>query len=72
LTELRFSRALYAGPSVEEAVKAFAGFAEFTLADEPAHWVVKVVAGAEPREQKVARELANHALGLTIRARGKP
>ena len=68
MTELRFDRTLYAGPAVDEAVKAFAGFAQFTLAEEAAHWVVRVEG---ERAVEVARELANWALGSTIKARGR-
>lgn len=68
MTELKFDRSLYAGPSVDEAAKAYAGFAELTLAEEPAAWVVRVDG---PRQREVARELSNYALGLTIRARGQ-
>jgi hypothetical protein len=68
VTELKFDRTLYAGPSVDEAVKAYAGFAELALAEEPSAWVVRVT-GA--REREVASELANYALGLTVRARGR-
>ena len=71
MTVLQFDRSLYAGPSIDEAVKAFAGFAEFTLAEEPAAWVVNVTAGTPARERQVARELANSALGLTIRGRAR-
>ena len=68
MTELKFDRSLYAGPSVDEAAKAFAGFAELTLVEEPQAWVVQV---SGEREVEVARELSNYALGLTIRARGR-
>jgi hypothetical protein len=68
MTELAFDRTLYAGPSVDEAVKAFDGFAEFSLSETPQAFVVRVEG---PREQDVARELSNYALGLTIRARGQ-
>jgi hypothetical protein len=71
VTVLKFDRALYAGPSIDEAVKIFAGFAEFTLAEEPAAWVVQLTAGTPARERQVARELSNCALGLTIRGRAR-
>jgi hypothetical protein len=71
VTVLKFDRSLYAGPSVDEAVKVFAGFAEFTLAEETAAWIVNVTAVTPVRERMVARELSNCALGLTIRGRSR-
>ena len=70
MIELRFHRDLYRGESVDEAVKVFAGFARFELCEEPAHWIVRV--SDESNERTVARELANYALGLTVRSRVAP
>ena len=69
MIELRFHRDLYAGASVDEAVKAYARFAEFQLREEPGEWVVQITARTPEREKKVARELGNMALGLTVRRR---
>lgn len=70
MTELRFDRQLYSGEAVDQAVKAFAGFAAFELEQTDAHWVVRVT----PRDPKLARrllgELGNHALGLTVQRGG--
>jgi len=71
VTVLKFDRALYAGPCIDEAVKAFAGYAEFRLAEEPSAWVVELSAATPTREREVARELSNCALGLTIRGRAR-
>jgi hypothetical protein len=68
VTELKFDRSLYAGPSVDEAVKAFVGYAELTCVEEPSAWVVRIEG---ERAVEVSRELSNYALGLTIRARGR-
>jgi hypothetical protein len=68
VTELSFDRTLYSGPALDEAVKAFDGFADFALSETAQAWVVRVEG---PRERDVARELSNYALGLTIRARGQ-
>ena len=65
MTELRFHRGLYAGLAVEEAVKLFAPHATLRLREEPDHWVVEVEGGA--RERRVAGELGNYALGLTVK-----
>lgn len=69
MIELRFHREVYAGAAVDAAVKVFAAHASFELAEEPAHWIVKLT-GADPaRERRVAGELGNYALGLTVRDR---
>ena len=69
MTELRFHRDLYAGTSIDEALKLFSPFGTFDLAQEPSHFVVKVTCPSEKKERKVTRELSNYALGLTIQAR---
>ena len=70
MTELRLHRDLYAGTAVDSAVKTYARFAAFELLEEPTHWVVRVTAKSPERETQIVRELANHALGTTIRERG--
>jgi hypothetical protein len=66
--ELRFHRELYRGESVDEALKVFASYAELTRAEEPKHWIVRVSASDPAREKRIARELGNYALGLTIKS----
>ena len=70
MTELRLHRSLYAGTAVDAAVKTYAGFAAFELVEEATHWVVRVTAKSVARETQIAHELANYALGTTIRERG--
>lgn len=65
--ELRFHREIYAGPCVDEAVKVYSRFARFELDEERTHWVVRLSARSEARERQIAGELANYALGLTIK-----
>ena len=72
MTELRFHREIYEGNSVDEAVKRFAAYGSFELAEEPQHWVVKLTCQSAAREAAVAGELGNCALGLTIQNRGAP
>lgn len=72
MIELRFHRDLYAGVAVDEAVKAYARFAQFELSEEPGAWVVRITGKSADREKKVARELGNMALGLTVRRREAP
>jgi hypothetical protein len=66
--EVRFHRAIYRGEAVDEAVKALATYAELERAEEKEHWVVRVVAKTPARERRVAGELGNRALGLTVKA----
>lgn len=66
---LRFHRALYDGRAIDSALGVFEGHGRFERRQEPDHWVVEVT--ADDDERLVARELANYALGLTIRA-GRP
>ena len=69
MRELRLHRELYRGESIDEAVKVLAPFATFTLAEQPGYWVVQIEAATPARERRIALELGNHALGLTMRAR---
>jgi hypothetical protein len=70
LIELRFHREIYRGTSIDEAVKVFASYATFKLQEEAQHWVVQVEASAKDRERRIAGELGNYALGLTVKAGG--
>jgi len=69
MTELKFHKAVYAGKAVDEAVKRFAGFAEFSLREDPEHWVVALTNPDAARERRVAGELGNFVLGLTVQKR---
>ncbi len=69
MIELKFHREIYRGTAVDEAVKRFGTFAEFELAEEKDYWVVKLTARDPEREQKIAGELGNWALGLTVQKR---
>ena len=70
MIELRLHRAIYRGDAVDAALQAFVGHGTFERAEEPDHWVVRV-AGSEgsgpDRERRLAGELGNWALGLTLR-----
>lgn len=70
MTELRFHRELYDGKAVDEALKTFAKFASFEQAEEPTHWIVRVIGSDPARERRIANELANYALGVTIKSGG--
>lgn len=66
MKELRLHRDLYRGTAVDQALKVYAQVATFEQAEEPTHWIVRVTSTSAAREQRVARELANYALGLTV------
>lgn len=70
MIELRLHRELYRGECVDEAMKALGAYAAFERAEEPAHWVVRVTAASPERERRVAGELGNRALGLTVKRGG--
>jgi hypothetical protein len=70
VTTLRFHRELYRGTAVDEAVKVLAPHGDFQLREEPAHWVVEVTGATPERERRIAGELGNYALGLTVKAGG--
>lgn len=71
MIELRFDREIYLGTSVDEAVKVYEKFARFELEHTDAAFVVRLEAKTQERERKIAGELGNYALGLTLRARGQ-
>lgn len=70
MREVRFHRELYRGEHVDQAIKVYDRFAQIERAEEDAHWVVRLEAKSPERERKIADELANYALGLTIQQRG--
>ena len=66
MIELRFHRDLYAGTAVDAALVRLADSATFERAQDGPYFVVRVDATTPARAKKVARELGNFALGLTI------
>ena len=69
MTKLAFNKALYAGKAVDEAVKVFAPHATFELSETEAAWVVQLASPDPRKELRVAREVGNYALGLTVQSR---
>ena len=67
MKELRLHRDVYRGTAVDEAIKVFASYATFELASDASHWTVRIAGKSPARERGVAGELANYALGLTIK-----
>jgi hypothetical protein len=69
VTLVRLQRDLYTGAAVDAAVSVYEGFAALERADDPSHWVVRVVAPSPERERRIAGELGNYALGVTVTGR---
>jgi len=67
--ELRFAKDLYEGTQVDAAVKVFERFGQLTTAEDDDAWVVTIEAPSDARVRRLAGEIANYALGLTIRGR---
>ena len=70
MIEVRFHRELYVENAVDRAVGLFAAHASFERVAEPTHFVVRISGRDAAREQRIANELANFALGLSIKAGG--
>lgn len=66
MSELRFSREVYSGEAVDEAVKTWSRFAEFELSETEDHWVVQVVPKHEAAAAQIVGEFGNYVLGLTV------
>lgn len=66
---VRMHRDVYRGAAVDEAVKVYAPHATLELSEDPLHWTVQVSAASPLRERRIAGELANYALGLTVKGR---
>ena len=69
MIELKLHRKIYEGTAIDQAIKLYAKYATFEQREEPDYWVVGVTSTTPAREQRVAGEVANSALGLTISAR---
>ena len=69
-TWLRLHRDLYVAAAIDEAIELYRNHAEITRTDESGYVVLSIASQRPARAEKVARELANYALGLTIQARG--
>jgi len=67
MKELRFHRDLYPGEAVDAAIRTFEPWARLVRETSDSHWIVRISARSAAAERRVAGELANFALGLTIR-----
>ena len=70
MKELRLHRAVYSTGAVDEAVGVFGPYATIERSDDGEHQVVRVTSDSPARERRVAGELGNYALGLSVRDRG--
>ena len=68
MVEKRFHADLYEGTAVDAAVKALSAWGTFEREQADGTWVIRVAANAGVDEERLADELANFALGLTIEA----
>jgi len=65
--EVRFHRELYRGEAVDAAMRTFEPWATLEREASPTHWIVRISARSPAAERRVAGELSNYALGLTVR-----
>ena len=73
MIELRLHTEIYGEPGIDTAVDRYRAYATLERLEEPGYRVVRVTASSPSRERRVAGELANCALGLTVAAkRGSP
>lgn len=66
--ELQFSREVYAGEAIDQAVKTWSRFADFALRETDEHWIVALAPKPEyeAHRRRILGEFANAVLGLTI------
>lgn len=69
--DLKFHRELYAGEAVDEAVQRYRKHIEVEMHELPDVWHLRLRSIKPGLTRRVAHELANYALGLTIQ-RGGP
>ena len=67
MKELRFHRDLYPGEAVDAAIQTLEPWAQLVREATDSHWIVRISARSSAAERRVAGELANFALGLTVR-----
>ncbi|HWB79543.1 MAG TPA: HxsD-like protein [Nannocystaceae bacterium] len=68
--KLRLHSAIYAGTAIDIALQRFAALATFERAIEGDYFVVTAALDDAARARKIAGELANFALGLTVEQGG--
>ena len=66
---LRLHHDLYSPSAIDEALELYGAHAQIARGQEGDHVVLSIVSPRAGRAERVARELANYALGLTIQKR---
>ena len=66
---VRLPKDVYPGEEVDAAIKVYEAYGTLGQEEDEGHWVVTVEASSPAREKRLEGELANYALGLTIRNR---
>lgn len=69
MRSLCFDKSLYDGDQIDAALSVYARFGSFEQRETDDAWVVEIRSGSSEKERRLAGELANYALGLTIRNR---
>lgn len=67
MRSLRFHRDLYPGTAVDEAIKVYEPWVTIEREESASHWIVSIRGQDPALERRVAGELANYALGVTVR-----
>jgi hypothetical protein len=68
MSVLHFSREVYAGEAIDQAVKTWSRFADFELRETDDAWIVALTTKPEyqAHDRRIVGEFGNAALGLTI------
>jgi hypothetical protein len=69
--ELRLHRSIYRRDAVDEAAEVYRPHAMLEIVEEPDYWTLRIAGISPERERRVAGELANYALGSTVRGQGQ-
>ncbi|MFV8753203.1 HxsD-like protein [Nannocystaceae bacterium ST9] len=66
--ELSFPREVYAGEAIDQAVKTWSRFADFTLRETDDRWIVAIAPKPEyqAHARRIIGEFGNAVLGMTI------
>jgi hypothetical protein len=68
MTVLHFSREVYSGEAIDQAVKTWSRFADFTLRETDDDWIVELATKPEyqPHTRRIVGEFGNAVLGMTV------
>jgi hypothetical protein len=69
VSDVRLHRSLYDAGAIDAAIATYTSHAKIEKRDDGEHVVVSVTSERAGRAEKVALELGNYALGLTVQAR---